>query len=105
MPEVCVTGRNGETTRVEVPTGMSLMQVLCEAGFDEILALCGGVCSCGTCHVYIDGGAGAGLAAMSADEEVLLDGSLHRRENSRLSCQLLVSDAFEGMQLTIAPED
>lgn len=105
MPEVSVTGRNGETTRLEVPTGMSLMQVLCEAGFGEILALCGGVCSCGTCHVYIDGGPQAGLDAMSADEDALLDASLHRRETSRLSCQLIVSDAFAGMRLTVAPED
>jgi len=104
MPELVVTDRRGQETRVEAPSGMSLMRVLWEAGFDDILALCGGVCSCGTCHVYIDEGAAA-LAPMSADEDALLEGSGHRQETSRLSCQLLVTDEFDGLRLTIAPED
>lgn len=105
MPELLVTHRDGRETRMDVPSGMSLMRVLCEAGCDEILALCGGVCSCGTCHVYVDDHADAALAAMSADEDALLDASIHRRAASRLSCQLLVKDDFHGMRLTIAPED
>jgi len=105
MPELVVTDRQGQETRVEVPSGMSLMRVLCDAGFDDILALCGGVCSCGTCHVYVDAPAEAALASMSPDEDALLDASSHRKPNSRLSCQLLVSAAFDGLRLTIAPED
>jgi 2Fe-2S ferredoxin len=83
---------------------MSLMRVLWEAGFDDILALCGGVCSCGTCHVYIDEGADT-LPPMNADEDALLEGSSRRRATSRLSCQLLVTDEFDGLRLTVAPED
>jgi len=105
VPELFVTDRRGEETRVVVPSGMSLMRVLCEAGFDEILALCGGVCSCGTCHVYVDDGVDAALEPISADEDALLDASSHRLDTSRLSCQLLVSDRFDGLHLTIAPED
>jgi len=105
MPLLVVTNRQGQEVRVDVPSGMSLMRVLCDAGFDEILALCGGVCSCGTCHVYIDDPAEAVLASTSPDEDALLDASSHRQPGSRLSCQLLVSDVFDGLRLTIAPED
>lgn len=105
MPRLVLTRRDGGEEQLEVPSGLSLMRVLCEAGCDEILALCGGVCSCGTCHVYVDDDAGASLGVMSADEDALLDASSHRRAASRLSCQLLVKDEFDGMRITIAPED
>ena len=105
MPKLVVTNRRGEETRIDTPAGLSLMRVLCQAGFDDILALCGGVCSCGTCHVYIDDGAGSRLVPVSADEDALLNSSRHRRESSRLSCQLLVTAEFDGLRLTIAPED
>lgn len=105
MPELFVTTRNGEETRIDAPSGLSLMQVLCEAGFDEVLALCGGVCSCATCHVYVSGSPAQALSAMSEDEDCLLDGSSHRREESRLSCQILLTDDCEGLRVTIAPEE
>ena len=105
MPKLLVTNRRGEETSIDAPSGLSLMRVLCQAGFDDILALCGGVCSCGTCHVYIDDAAEARLVPVSADEDALLEFSRQRRENSRLSCQLLVTAEFDGLRLTIAPED
>ena len=105
MPLLIVTNRNGEESQVDVPSGLSLMQVLCDAGFDEVLALCGGVCSCATCHVYVSGDAASGLTSMSEDEHILLDSSSHRREASRLSCQILVSDELDGLRIKIAPED
>jgi 2Fe-2S ferredoxin len=69
-----------------------------------LLALCGGCCSCATCHVFVDDAAGQ-LPAMSEDENDLLDSSDHRAANSRLSCQLQVKPAMAGMRVVIAPED
>lgn len=105
MPEVIVTNRSGEETRIDAHFGVSLMQAICEAGFDEVLALCGGVCSCATCHVYVSGGPVEVLEPMGEDEDLLLDGSDNRQESSRLSCQILVTDAIDGLRVTIAPED
>ena len=76
-----------------------------DSGFDELLALCGGCCSCATCHVYVDPAFADSLPAMSEDENDLLDSSDHRNDTSRLSCQVVLTDALDGLRVTIAPED
>ncbi len=81
------------------------MEALREAGFDEILALCGGCCSCASCHVYVDPAFLARLPDPSPDEDELLESSSHRRATSRLSCQIPLSDSIDGLAVTIAPED
>jgi 2Fe-2S ferredoxin len=81
------------------------MEALRDAGIDELLALCGGCCSCATCHVRVSQPFSDKLPAMSDDENDLLDSSEHRTDRSRLSCQLLVTDALEGLEVEIAPED
>ncbi len=105
MPKLTVTTRSGETTTVDTASGESTMAVLREAGFDEVMALCGGCCSCATCHVYVEPGFEDRLPALSEDENELLDGSEHRRPESRLSCQIPFDDAVDGLRVTIAPED
>jgi 2Fe-2S ferredoxin len=105
MPEIIVTKRDGETAPLAAKSGISVMEALRDGGYDEVLALCGGCCSCATCHVYIEPGYADKLPAISADENELLDSSDHRRENSRLSCQIKITDALEGLKVTIAPED
>lgn len=105
MAKVTVISRNGEGREVEAENGLSLMEVIRDNGFDELLALCGGCCSCATCHVHIDPAFTDLLPKMSADEDDLLDSTDHRNENSRLSCQIPVSDALDGLIVTIAPED
>jgi len=105
MPEIVITTRDGEEKSIAYTSGVSLMQAICEGGVDELLALCGGVCSCATCHVHIDSQFFKQLEPLSEDEDGLLSNSEHRRENSRLSCQVMMTDEFEGMKLTIAPED
>jgi len=104
MPELFVTDRRGEEARIEVTSGQSLMEVLREAA-SEIDALCGGTCSCASCHIYVTGGPVALLPPISEDEDSLLDGSCHRQEESRLSCQIPMTDELTGLRLTIAPED
>lgn len=105
MPKLVVTNREGETSEIEVEDGLSVMEAIRDNGFDELLALCGGCCSCATCHVFVDDAAGATLPAMSEDEDDLLESSDHRKESSRLSCQIPFTADLDGLKVTIAPED
>ena len=105
MAKVTVISRNGEGREVEAETGLSLMEVIRDNGFDELLALCGGCCSCATCHVHVDPAFADKLPKMSEDENDLLDSTDHRDETSRLSCQIQMTSALEGLIVTIAPED
>ncbi|MAL27692.1 MAG: ferredoxin [Croceicoccus sp.] len=103
--KILVTGRNGIETTVEADPGISVMEVIRENNFDELLALCGGCCSCATCHVYVDDVFLSDLPEMTDDENDLLDSSDHRQANSRLSCQIPLSSELNGLRVTIAPED
>ena len=105
MPKLIVTLREGVQQEIIGQAGHSVMEVIREGGIDELLALCGGACSCATCHVYVDPAFADRLPAISPDENDLLDGSAQRQAGSRLSCQLPFSDALDGMRVTIAPED
>lgn len=105
MPKLIVVTREGQESTVEGEAGLSVMEVIRDSGFDELLALCGGCCSCATCHIHVDPAFADKLPAMSEDENDLLDSSDHRDENSRLSCQIPFSDALDGLKVTIAAED
>jgi 2Fe-2S ferredoxin len=105
MPKLVVVTREGEESVFEAETGLSVMEVVRDNGIDELLALCGGCCSCATCHVYVDPAFAAILPDMSEDENDLLDSSDHRNDTSRLSCQLVMTDELDGLIVTIAPED
>ena len=105
MPKLIVVNRAGEEQAVDGDTGLSVMEVIRDNGFDELLALCGGCCSCATCPVYVDPAFADALPAMSEDENDLLDSSDHRNDTSRLSCQVVLTDAMDGLRVTIAPED
>jgi 2Fe-2S ferredoxin len=105
MTKITVISRDGKGREVEAESGLSLMEVIRDNGFDELLALCGGCCSCATCHVHIDPAFADKLPAMGEDENDLLDSTDHRDETSRLSCQIPVSDALDGLVVTIAAED
>ena len=105
MPKLIVVNRAGEETTVEATAGLSVMEAIRDNGFDELLALCGGCCSCATCHVHVAPADLARLSPMSEDENDLLDSTDHRDETSRLSCQIEMSAALDGLKVTIAPED
>ena len=105
MPKLTVVNREGEERTVETASGVPVMEAIRDNGFDELLALCGGCCSCATCHVFIDPAFADRLPEMSEDENDLLDSSDHRSESSRLSCQLPLTDELDGLRVTIAPED
>jgi len=97
--------RSGEERPVTGTLGESVMQAIRGAGIDDVLALCGGCCSCATCHVYVDPGFTGSLPLRGEDENDLLDSSSHRTASSRLACQIHLTSALEGLRVVIAPED
>ncbi|QJU56688.1 2Fe-2S iron-sulfur cluster binding domain-containing protein [Sphingomonas sp. AP4-R1] len=105
MPKLIVTLRDGSTQEIEGEDGLSVMEVIRDAGIDELLALCGGCCSCATCHIHVDPAFADRLPPMSEDESDLLDSSDTRDETSRLSCQVPFSAAVDGLAIRIAEED
>jgi 2Fe-2S ferredoxin len=105
MPKLVVVNRSGEESTVEADAGLSVMEAIRDNGFDELLALCGGCCSCATCHIFVDPAFADKLPKMSEDENDLLESSDHRAENSRLSCQVQMTADLDGLKVTIAPED
>ena len=105
MPRLIVTTREGDTSEIDVGEGLTVMEAIRDNGFDELLALCGGCCSCATCHVHVDPAFLGQLPTMSEDEDDLLESSDHREANSRLSCQIPFIGALDGLKVTIAPED
>jgi 2Fe-2S ferredoxin len=105
MPQITIVTRDGAEHVARARPGLSVMEVIRDNGFDELLALCGGCCSCATCHVHVDDAWLGTLPPMGGDEDDLLDSSDHRTPSSRLSCQLPFSEALDGLKVTIAPED
>ena len=105
MAKLIVVNRAGEEQTVEADSGLSVMEIIRDNGFDELLALCGGCCSCATCHVFVDPAFTDSLPAISEDENDLLDSTTDRDDNSRLSCQLPLTEAMDGLKVRIATED
>ena len=103
MVQIFVAGRDGTEHAVQAAHGLSLMEAIRDNGLDELLALCGGCCSCATCHVYVKGG--HRTPPLGEDENDLLDSSDNRNERSRLSCQIPLTAKLDGLRVTIAPED
>lgn len=105
MPKLTIVTRDGSERTVEGQAGLSVMEVIRDHGVDELLALCGGCCSCATCHVHVDQQWLPALPPMGSDEDDLLDSSDHREPVSRLSCQIPFDETLDGLRVTIAPED
>jgi 2Fe-2S ferredoxin len=105
MPRLNIVTRDGAEREVEAKAGWSVMENIRDNGFDELLALCGGCCSCATCHVHVDPDWFAAVGPRKPDEDDLLDTSDHKIETSRLSCQILFTPELDGLRVRIAPED
>jgi ferredoxin, 2Fe-2S len=100
MPLIHVTNRSGVSSVVDAASGQSVMDMLRARG--DVEGLCGGNCSCATCHVHLDKAWHDRLGDPSAEEQTLLDYSMEKRPTSRLSCQIDVVDALDGLKLTVA---
>ncbi|MGB3796955.1 2Fe-2S iron-sulfur cluster-binding protein [Aurantiacibacter zhengii] len=104
MITIQVLTRDGADVSVQGEEGTSLMEALRDGGIDELLAQCGGQCSCATCHVVVDPAFASNLPSMSDDEDDLLDSSDHRQPTSRLSCQIPVTPELNGIRVAVAAE-
>ncbi len=105
MTEVHVTDRDGAERRIDADDGRPLMEALRDNGAG-VEGTCGGECSCGTCHVYIDAAWLDRLPAKSEDEQMMLEaiGELvELRSNSRLACQISINQQLADLRLEIAP--
>jgi 2Fe-2S ferredoxin len=105
MAKLIITTRDGAEHPVDAKVGWSVMENIRDNGIDEVLALCGGCCSCATCHVHVDPDWFEKTGGPGEDESDLLDTSDHRNETSRLSCQIQFTEALDGLRVTVAQED
>lgn len=104
MINITVTDRNGQTHEIQANEGDRLMEVLRE--FDwGVAAICGGMCSCGTCHVFLDDAWLGKFPPQDVDEEDLVDMLDFGQPNSRLSCQLTLGPEHDGLRLELAPDE
>ncbi len=105
MAKLIVTTRDGDTQEIDGETGISLMEVLRDNDFD-LAAICGGMCSCATCHVYIDHAWVEKTGKREDDEQDLLQElDSFQAATSRLSCQIEFTDELDGLEVTIAPDE
>jgi ferredoxin, 2Fe-2S len=105
MPEVKVTCHDGAAKILTATNGRPLMETLREAGIG-IEGTCGGECACGTCHVYVAQAWAGRMAPRGEDEQMMLEaiGELVEvRPNSRLSCQITMSEELAGIEVEVGP--
>ncbi|MCI5059793.1 MAG: 2Fe-2S iron-sulfur cluster-binding protein [Alphaproteobacteria bacterium] len=100
--KIFVTDPQGKEHELEGLEGWRVMEIIKDYGL-PLKAECGGACSCATCHVYVDEAWLDKLYPMREEEEDMLDEAIDVRDNSRLSCQILMSAELDGLKLTIAP--
>ena len=101
--KIIAKDRKGKEHLLEGRDGWSVMEILRDGGLD-IAAECGGACACATCHVYVTDGWFEKLPPASDAEIDMLDMALAVEATSRLSCQIVCSEATDGIKVTVAPE-
>ena len=98
MARITYVQPNGSARTIDVPSGNTVMRGAVINSVDGIVGRCGGGAMCGTCHVYVAEGSQVPLPDMhEVEDELLYDTASPRQANSRLSCQLPVTDAFDGL--------
>ena len=101
MPKVTYFEPDGTERQVEAAEGTTVMEAAVDNDVEGIVAECGGACSCATCHVYVDPQWLPKLPAPDAQEDGMLDCVLDRRENSRLSCQIVIVQDLDGLVVRV----
>lgn len=104
MVTLRVVDRDGQQHTADAQEGATLMEALRELNLG-VAAVCGGMCSCATCHVFIDPEWFDRLSSSQSDERELLGELAHRSPTSRLSCQVVLDESTSGMGVRIAPEE
>ncbi len=105
MPKITYVTTDGERHEVEVENGYSVMEGAINNDIDGIVAECGGACACATCHGYIDEQWLDKLPEMDDMEDSMLDAAFERKSNSRLTCQIEVSDELDGLVVRVGEND
>ena len=105
MPTITYIDVNGERHDCNVANGVSVMEGAIQNGIEGILAICGGSCACSTCHSYIDEAWMDKVGAADDIEDSTLELAVERKPNSRLTCQIEVTDALDGLVVHVAQND
>jgi|TARA_Y100001970_G_scaffold41499_1_gene51291 2Fe-2S ferredoxin len=103
LSKIIVKDRSGISKELSADSGLTLMEIIRDAGMD-IEAACGGCCACATCHLYISEDWVNKLKPKDDDEISMLDQAFNVEENSRLGCQIEFSDDLDGILVELAPE-
>ncbi|MEO4045195.1 2Fe-2S iron-sulfur cluster-binding protein [Hoeflea sp. CAU 1731] len=103
--KITVTKRDGSTRMIRAEAGQILMEALRDNEIDDIEAICGGNCACGTCHVYIASEAFEEMPKPAEAEVDILECFDSAKPNSRLSCQVELTETMDGLCLEVAPQD
>ena len=101
MAKITYVEHNGTQHVIDVKTGLSVMEGAIKNNIPGIDADCGGACACATCHVYVDAAWEGKTGEKSAMEESMLDFAENVEPNSRLSCQIKVTDELDGLMVTM----
>ena len=104
MPKITYIESNGTAHAVDAETGATVMEAAIKNAVPGIEAECGGACACATCHVYVDEAWREKTGTASAMEESMLDFAQNVEPNSRLSCQIKVTDALDGLIVRMPEE-
>ena len=100
--KIFVTDLAGKRHELEALDGWRVMEIIRDHGL-PIKAECGGACSCATCHVYVHEDWTDKLHDIREDEEDMLDEAFEVEDNSRLSCQIIMSEDLDGIEVSLAP--
>ncbi len=104
MARMTVVDRDGKEHEIEAKPGLKIMEILRELDYG-VAAICGGLCSCATCHIFVDESWVDRLPKKQSDEqELLTELSDYRPATSRLSCQVEFTEALSGIKVSIAPD-
>jgi len=101
MPKITYVDSSGTERTVEGKNGMTVMETAIKHNVQGIDADCGGACACATCHVYVEPEWLEKVGKRNEMEEDMLDFAFDVRDNSRLSCQIKISDAIDGMVVKV----
>ena len=105
MPKIVFHGLDGERRDIDVAVGTTVMEAAVDNGIEGIVAECGGACACATCHSYIDEAWLAKLPPMEDMEDAMLDAALDREARSRLTCQIEMTDALDGLEVFVVQNE
>ena len=97
MPKVTFIEHDGTRHTVEATPGLHLMRVALDNGVPGIDADCGGECACATCHIIVEDDWSAAVGPAHETESAMLDLNMSREANSRLACQVQMTDELDGL--------